>query len=314
MLRKSLYTTGLALSLVSGVATWKSARNDARAVQTHPPIGDFVTIEGTRVHYHRQGNGPALILLHGAGGSLRDFTFSLAGKLAKTHTVIAFDRPGHGYTDTLNTSGETLAQQAALLKSAADVLGHPKAIVAGYSFGGAVALRWALDYSTATQGLLLMNSVSNPWVSPPSKLYALAAGTFTGPVLATALSAFAPNSLVDDTISSLFAPQSAPSGYLDYMGAGLALRKTSLRANGRQVNILLPQIEQQSLRYPTLKLPVEILHGAADVTTPPSIHSDVLAKQLPHAVYTRVPNVGHSIHHHAQDQVLAAVARLADQI
>lgn len=312
MIKKAAVTVGVAVALVTGFATFKSHRNDTRAMKTHPPLGDFITIDGTRVHYLIQGSGPTLVLIHGAGGNMRDFTFQLSGKLAKTHTVITFDRPGHGYTDTIHDRGETLMEQATLLKSATDALGHPDAIVAGYSYGGAVALAWALEYPNATNGILLMNAVSNPWTVPPSKLYELAAGTYTGPIMATALSAFAPASLVQDTMQSLFAPQPTPKGYLDYIGSGLTLSKTAIRANGRQVNGLLPHIETQSVRYPELKMPIEIIHGAADVSIPPTIHANVLAKQLPHANYTLVPNVGHSAHHYAHDEILASVARLTN--
>ena len=312
MIRKIAATAGLGLALASGIASYKSGRNDARAEQTHPPLGDFVTIDGTRVHYVIEGSGPPLVLIHGAGGNLRDFTFQLSGKLAATHTVISFDRPGHGYTDTIHANGESPAEQAALLKSATDVLGYPKAIIGGYSLGGAVALAWALNHKDSAQGLLLMNAVSNPWVVPPSKLYELAAGQFTGPVLSTALSAFAPQSLVADTLTSIFTPNPAPEGYLEYIGAGLTLRKSTVRANGRQVHALLPHIEAQSLRYPDLTLPIEIIHGAEDTSIPPSIHAEVLAKQLPHANYTPVPGVGHSVHHYAHAQIEAAIDRLTN--
>lgn len=311
MIRKLATTAGVALALGSGVASFISARNDARAERDYPPLGRFVTINGTRVHYVIEGAGPPLVLIHGAGGNLRDFTFSLSGKLAQSHTVIAFDRPGHGFTDNLHERGESLAEQAALLKAATDALGYPQAIVGGYSYGGAVALRWALDYPSATQGLLLMNAVSNPWVSPPSKLYALAAGPVTGPLLGTTLSAFAPRAMVEETLTSIFAPNPAPDGYLDYIGAPLTLRKITLRANGRQVHGLLPQIEDQSLRYPDLHMPVEIIHGAEDVTVPPSVHADVLATQLENVTYTRVEGVGHSVHHYAQDDILSAAKRLS---
>lgn len=310
MIKKIAITAGLGLALASGAATWKSNRNDAQAEADYPPIGAFINIDGTRVHYVIEGDGPPIVLIHGAGGNVRDFTFQLTGKLAKTHTVITFDRPGHGYTDTLHANGESPAEQAALLKAATDALGFPSAIVAGYSYGGAVALAWALDFPKATDGLIVMNGVSNPWTLPPSKLYELAAGRLTGPIMATSLSAFAPESLVQDTMQSIFAPQPTPEGYLDYIGAGLTLRKTTLRANGKQVHTLLPHIEKQSLRYPSLTMPVEIIHGTEDKTIPPSIHADVLSKQLPHAVYTRVENVGHSVHHYAHDEILAAVARL----
>ncbi len=314
MIKKIVITAGLGLALITGTAAWKSSRNDAAAERDYPPLGEFVTIEGTRVHYVIEGSGPPIVLIHGAGGNVRDFTFELTGKLAKTHTVIAFDRPGHGYTDTLHDRGESPAEQAALLQAATNALGYSSVIVAGYSFGGGVALAWALDFPQTTDGLLLMNAVSNPWVLPPSKLYEMAAGDITGPIMATSLSAFAPQSMVEDTMQSIFAPQPTPEGYLDYIGVGLTLRKTTLRANGKQVHGLLPHIEEQSLRYPELTMPVEIIHGADDVTIPASVHADVLAKQLPKATYTRVPNVGHSVHHYGHDEIMAAVARITQTL
>ena len=310
MIKKIAVTTGLAAALVTGAASWKSTRNEQAAMASHPPLGDFITIDGTRVHYLIEGAGPAIVLIHGAGGNMRDFTFELSGKLTQTHTVITFDRPGHGYTDILHDDGESPMEQAVLLKAATDALGYSSAIIAGYSYGGAVALAWALEYPNATDGLITMNAVSNPWTIPPSKLYELAAGNITGPIMATALSAFAPQTLVEDTMQSLFAPQATPEGYLDYIGVGLTLRRSTLRANGKQVHTLLPHIEAQSVRYPEFKMPVEIIHGTDDITIPPSIHADVLATQLPDAVYTRVPNVGHSVHHYAHDAILAAVERI----
>jgi pimeloyl-ACP methyl ester carboxylesterase len=162
MIKKVALTAGLGLALATGIAAYKSNRNDMAAEASHPPLGEFITIDGTRVHYLIEGDGPPIVLLHGAGGNLRDFTFELSGKLAETYTVISYDRPGHGYTDTLHDEGESLAEQAALLKSATDALGFPSAIIAGYSFGGGVALAWGLDYPNATDGLILMNAVSNP--------------------------------------------------------------------------------------------------------------------------------------------------------
>ena len=98
------------------------------------------------------GSGPDLVLIHGAGGNLREFTFDLAGQLTDRYRVIAFDRPGHGWTDRLpgygglgSTKGESPMEQAALLQKAAAKLGVQRPIVVGHSYGGAVALAWGLS-------------------------------------------------------------------------------------------------------------------------------------------------------------------------
>lgn len=310
MIRRAAIFGGVALALGSGYAVWRAHRNEALAEQTHPPLGAFVTVDGVPVHYVRRGSGPVVVLLHGAGGNLRDYTFQLADKLAESYTVIAFDRPGHGYTPTLHTRGESPAEQAALLAAALRQIGIERAIIGGFSYGGAVALAWALNHPDSASGLLLMNAVSNPWVLPPSKLYDLAAGRITGPIFTTSVSAFAPDGLVRDTLESIFNPKPVPPGYADHIGIGLSLRRSQLLANGRQVTALLPHIREQSARYGSLTLPIEMLVGAEDVSVPPHIHADVLMTQVPHATYTRVKGVGHSTHHYAHDQVFAALARL----
>ena len=67
------------------------------------------------------GHGPDLVLIHGASGNLRDFTFDLAARLADRYRVIVFDRPGLGYTDRHAPAGaDASRQQADLLLQAAD--------------------------------------------------------------------------------------------------------------------------------------------------------------------------------------------------
>ncbi len=311
MLRNILLFLAIILVIFVIVTIRKSNANDLRAEQTHPPVGQFITVENTAVHYTLQGNGPVVILLHGAGGNLRDFTFELVAKLTPTYTVLAFDRPGHGYTKALHNRGESPAEQAKLLQAVTQKLGISKAILAGYSYGGAVALAWALDYPETVEGLVLMSAVSNPWVKPPSFLYALAAGPITGPIFTTLISAYAPKSMIDDSLASLFTPQKPPKNYLSHIGAGLSMRKSTLRTNGLQVHNLLPYIQQQSKRYQQLTLPIEIIHGAKDTTVPAAVHADVLARQLPHANYVLLEDLGHDTQHYAHKEIINGLARLA---
>src|SRR6266481_3294033 len=64
-----------------------------------PPIGQFVEVEGIRLHYLEAGQGPPVVLIHGASGNLLDFKLSIFDALAEKHRVIAIDRPGLGYSE-----------------------------------------------------------------------------------------------------------------------------------------------------------------------------------------------------------------------
>ena len=292
---------------------------ERNARSKHPPLGEIRVIDGTKVHVWIQGQGPDVILLHGAGGNLRDYTFDLAQRLTDDYRVIAFDRPGLGYTDRLPgfgglgaTAGESPLEQAAFLQSAAAQLDVQNPIVVGHSFGGAVALAWALNAPTDTAGLVLLGAVSNPWPGDLNNFYNITGSAFGGAAAVPLITAFAPQTRIEKGVQGIFTPQHAPDGYVDYIGAGLTLQRESLRANGQQVLTLRPHIVEMSKRYSLeLKMPVEILHGDADTTVPLHIHSEPLSKQITQANLVVLQGVGHMPHHARPDETVAAIHRAA---
>jgi len=297
------------VALITGLGH-KSHTRALQAERSHPPLGRIINIRGFNVHLTIEGKGPAVVLIHGAGGNLRDMTFGLSAKMAATNTVIAVDRPGHGYTDCLHNRGESPAEQADLLHEALLAVGISQAILCGYSLGGAVALAWTLRHPEFVTGLLLISAVTHPWPGSIGALYNSAAHPLTAPFVVPVLSAFASENLVKSTLQSVFQPLSPPEGYLDHVGAGLSLRPHSIRANARQVARLRPHMVEMAKSYPGLTLPVEILHGTEDRSVYADIHAEKLAATLPQAVYTALPGIGHSPHHHSHPEILAALARL----
>ena len=82
-----------ALALVNRARAEKARRDN-------PPIGRFLEVGGTRLHYLERGSGPPLLLIHGNGTMIEDWIISgVLDELAKTNRVIAIDRPGFGHTD-----------------------------------------------------------------------------------------------------------------------------------------------------------------------------------------------------------------------
>src|SRR5215468_6496943 len=64
-----------------------------------PPRGQFMDIDGQRIHYTDSGGSkPAIVLIHGLGGNLLHFSYGIADKLAADYRVITVDRPGSGYS------------------------------------------------------------------------------------------------------------------------------------------------------------------------------------------------------------------------
>ena len=111
----------------AGVTHWRASAREAAAAAAFPPSGQFVTVDGTRLHYEIAGTGPDLVMIHGASGSLRDLTYALRDRLTDRYRVIVVDRPGLGHSDPLDDT--SLAAQARIIKAGVAQLGVTDPVV-----------------------------------------------------------------------------------------------------------------------------------------------------------------------------------------
>lgn len=310
----TLKTLAISLALIAAALVTLAFVTDAIATRRQqmveaafPPLGQILTVNGHKVHALTTGTGPDLILIHGASGNLRDL-LPLIALLAPTYRVTAFDRPGLGWSDPI-PQGTSLSAQALHLSAAASQLGLTDPMILGQSYGGSVALAWALHAPLKPRALVLVSSPSLPWPGTLDPWYRLTSNWAGQHIAIPLAAAFVPESYVDSAITAIFRPDPAPTDYLTYIGAGLSLRRASLRTNTAQVNGLRPEIVAQSALYASLTLPIELVHGDADTIVPLAIHSAPLAKILPNARLTVLSGTGHMPHHAHPDSILAAIAR-----
>lgn len=324
MALKALTYTAIALGLGALLTACTASTRTERAEAAFPPVGDFVNVTGGRVHYVQAGNGPDVILLHGAGGNLRDYTFSLMDQLTDRYRVTAFDRPGLGYTDRapgiatgpFATQGESPDDQVAMLREAATALGIKDPVVVGHSFGGIVAMAWGttglrMEDPTNASALVTFGGVSMPWPGDLGAYYSVNGSALGGGLVIPLISAFTPQRTVDTVVAETFAPQDPPEGYIAHLGGELALRERTFRANARQVNTLRPFVVEMTALYPQLTIPIEVIHGTADNTVPIHVHAEELIKIAPTVNLTRLQGIGHQPHHSDEPEAIAAIDRAA---
>lgn len=297
----------VAVAALAGVTQWRAASREAAALAAFPPTGQFVTVNGLRLHYEMAGQGPDLVMIHGASGSLRDLTFALRDRLTDRYRVIVVDRPGLGHSDPLPET--SLRAQALAIKAGMAKLGVTDPLVLGQSYGGAVALAWALE--GGPRALVLVGSPSLPWPGELDIWYRVTANPVGRAIAIPLASAFVPQSYVSAATTAVFAPDPVPPGYEDHLGTALTLRRASLAANTAQVNALRAELVTMEPRYPTLTLPVELIHGTADTVVPLDIHSGPLAQRHPGMTLTVIYGAGHMPHHAHADVVLQAIDRAA---
>ncbi|MGV6805513.1 MAG: alpha/beta fold hydrolase [Ruegeria sp.] len=310
---KALIYFGLFALILVAFATWLAARKEANALAEFPPEGQILTIDGIAVHAVVMGEGPDVVLIHGSSGNTRDMTFALAPILAKSFRVITFDRPGLGFSQSFNSNGETIVEQAAILQKAAKNLGADKPIVAGQSYGGSVALAWAVTRPQNISALVLIAPAAVPWETPLDYFNRIGSTKWGNRLVLPLITAFVPDWYVTQSLDTVFAPQMAPEGYAQHFGPGLTLRRGSMHANAKQRANLLGEITELQPRYSEISVPTEIVHGSADTTVELGWHSDRLVEQIPGAELVELEGIGHMPQVVAAPEVAAAIQRAAQR-
>jgi len=305
----------LALAGLGGTAVlteWRANAREARAAASAPSEDRFVTVDGRRVHAVVEGSGPDLVMIHGSSGNTADFSFDLMHRLSDQYRVILFDRPGLGWSDPLPRGREGIIEQAQVLSKAAALLGAEAPLVLGQSYGGAVALAWAVTQPDTLSGLVLVSSPSQVWEGRLSRYYQVTSHPVGARLVVPLLTAYVGPDRVAAELRGVFHPQPVPDGYLDHLNLDLTLSRRAVRENARHRARLKGDIAGLQPLYGQIEMPVEMIHGNEDITVPLSIHAAPLAQQLPGANLVVLDGVGHVPHHGTSaNAVAAAVDRAA---
>lgn len=259
--------------LPQGVARW------ARS-------GQYVEIDGLKIHYLVSGRGNPIVLIHGLGGNIFSWRGNISA-LAQEHQVWALDLPGFGSSDKPGNWDYSLAHQAQFVNDFLQHFGITQATVIGNSMGGGIALELAARFPERVARLVLIDSVAYlqvkipfwaDWLSrtplawPLSKFFTPRFGALKK--ILQGLYA-QPDRVSDEVTWGYYYPLSMPG----HLQASLAMLRT-----------LRFSISPQRLRQ--IRQPALLIWGARDRLIPPS-QGVRLAHDLPRARLVLVPDAGH---------------------
>jgi pimeloyl-ACP methyl ester carboxylesterase len=140
-----------------------------RGFQSH-----VAEIRGVRTRYFVGGEGPPLVVVHGLGGAAVNFT-ELAPLLARSRRVLIPDLPGHGRSLPLERV-DGLTTYAEHVAAVADFEGMFPAPVIGYSMGGVIALRLAVERPNDVPALALVAAAGIVSVTRRAEIWLAATG------------------------------------------------------------------------------------------------------------------------------------------
>jgi pimeloyl-ACP methyl ester carboxylesterase len=266
-----------------------------------------IQARGVRTHIAQWGAGDDVLLIHGASSDLGVFLPTVVPLLSPHMKLTAYDRPGMGLTVERPRDAERLEVQANIAAGVIDALDLKRPVIIAHSYGGAVALRLALDHGDRIGGLVLIAPVAYSWPGGVSwhlhwSVNPLVGGLFNHVLTRPFVKAAARSGTI-----AAFAPSKMPEGYFESAGVLRAVRPAAMYANGRDVTRLNGEVIAQQDRYPALSMPVAILVGDGDTVVNPGIHSLRLAQTLPNARIEVLGGVGHLPHEASPDALLKLV-------
>ncbi|WP_421718286.1 alpha/beta fold hydrolase [Algiphilus sp.] len=311
---KTMVTGVLVLALVAlaAMAGW-SQWGKWRVEQRFPPVGDFLSVDGLRLHYRLmgEGSGTPLVLLHGASSNLRDFS-RLQPLLAQGRPVLAIDRPGYGYSQRPE-QWPTPARIAELALSAAEALGLERPVLVGHSWAGSVVMAALVHHGERMAGGVLLAGAAGHWAGSVDWTYQVGGASLIGPLFAHTVVYPAGQAMLPAVVERVLAPNPVPEDYVERIGAPLALRPSNFLHNVEDMNRLSEYLQSLSPQYAQIDQPLLLIHGTADELVPFWNHGERLLPVVPQAQTVMLEGVGHAPHHAAPEAVAEAIDRFALQ-
>ena len=226
--------------------------------------------------------------------------------LVRRHRVIAFDRPGFGYSDRPHGSAWSARAQAELLSGALVLLGIDRPIVLGHSWGAAVALALALNHPDDVRGLVLLSGYYYPTFRVDALLSSPPAIPILGDLLRYSISPLLGKLVQPLLLKGMFAPLAVPASFATGSSPDMSVRPGQIRAESQDGVAMIPGAIAMRHRYQELTMPVVIMAGTKDgvvnAKQPRRLHA-----QIPHSNLRMVPGVGHMLHYAVPAQVAEAI-------
>lgn len=276
---------------------WRASWQDRGAVRTIDcGDGTLWTLDA--------GEGDAVILLHGLGGSAYDWREVVASLAERGFRAVVPDLLGCGASEIRTNEDYCPVAQAQRVVALARALGIERAFVAGNSYGGAVAAAMAFEEPEFVRALVL---ISPAIVEQTPPLYI---GVARVPVVGEIAYGVAPTrTVVRRVLARAWGPEGEPPEEVVEEYVREQRRPGRTHANLHLARDFDDRHARGVLhRLGEIRCPVLVLWGTDDAVTPVENAAEV-ARRIPHAWIERIEGTGHVPH---MTRPVLIVARLAD--
>ncbi|MGH8457530.1 MAG: alpha/beta fold hydrolase [Stenotrophobium sp.] len=240
-------------------------------------------IPGFHLVYLDGGEGEPLLLLHGIGADMDNWTRT-ARFLTPHYRVIALDLPGFGESSKPATAQYRIEDQVGYVHEFVQKLGLKNLSLGGNSMGGDIAAQYAARYPGEVKTLWLLDA-GGVASAPPSEMMQRMQKGEKVPIFASTPEEF------DQVLDFVFVKKPFIPGAVKTVLAKRTAANYALNMQILKEVMASPSLEQV-LAGGVVKIPALIVWGEQDRVLNPA-SAQILARLLPHATVDMMPGVGH---------------------
>jgi len=274
-------------------------------------IGKKVEINGRMMRYYQIGNGENVLFIHGSMGSVEDWE-TLYPLLEDKYRVTAIDRPGMGFSDIKNND-YTLHGNAKILRQIIKKLDLKNVIIVGHSFGGAIAIKMAIDYDENIKGYLLLAPIGYTYDDPNAGIITkLVSVPVYGEGMTVLLGQIIGGGIIEKNLLRMIKGNEAlfPENFISFRKV-LWNKAISTTTRARQSDNYNKEIVKYTNKYARIKHSVSIIVGEND-RKQLILQSDRLAKEIPNSKYIKLKSVNHYIQYENPNEIVKVLDDLIE--
>ncbi len=265
---------------------------------------EFIKLNGMNWHVQRKGSGKNILLIHGTGATTHSVA-ELFNLLAKDHSVMALDLPGHGFASKMYDGGPTLERVSSGLEKLLKHLIFEPDLIVGHSAGAAVAVNLTSHGMINPKAIVSINGAFYPFPGFAGQMFPAAAKLlFVNPFMSH-LFAFGAGSksrvanLIDSTGSKL------DDKGLQYYQRAL---QSADHIEGTLAMMANWELEPIADALAALEIPLLQIIGSKDGTIEPaaSLKTDKLLKCGERQVFE---GYGHLVHEEIPEEIAKSISQ-----
>ena len=280
----------------------------------YPFASNFLEVNGVRLHYLDEGNGPVILMLHGQPTWSYLYRKMIPPLVSAGYRCIVPDLMGFGLSDKPKGEAEyTLQRHVELVTGLVNWLEVKGITTVGQDWGGPIGLRYAIENQENVQALVILNTMVRPMAVPwyfklifqrrYSGFLVRRLDLFRKMVFAKGLMFKTP--LDPQAKTEYKMPHPNPASR-----AGVAAFPKMIPTSGRHLNHqYLAEIEQVLKRW---NIPVLVMFSDEDLAFKAD-EGRRIAEMVPNGRFTLVPGAGHYLQEDAGEEIAGEMAGFLDQ-